>query len=72
MVPKSNKRLQPLAMVQPPPMNPAVQLALLLAKIGNNRAYTIINHEGNVWTLHFEGDPAPTVLIFDDEKPNVH
>ena len=57
-----------VVMVQPPPKSTAIQLALLLAKISNNRAYTIINHEGNVWTLHFEGDPAPTVLIFDDDQ----
>jgi hypothetical protein len=57
------------SMVQPPPIGPAVQLALLLQKIGNDRAYTVLSHEGNTWTLHFEGDHAPTVLLFDDDKP---
>ena len=74
-------REPPIAMVQPAPRVPSgkpdqplgttVQLAKLLQMIGNDRAYTVINHEGNVWTLMFEGDYAPTVLRFEGEKPEV-
>jgi hypothetical protein len=52
-----------------PTVGAAVQLALMLQHLGNNRAYTVISHEGNVFTVHFEGDYAPTVLIFEGEKP---
>jgi len=59
------------AMVQAPPLGPTVQLALLLQMIGNNRSYTVISHEGNVWTIHFEGDYDHTVIRFEGDKPEV-
>jgi hypothetical protein len=63
-----------IAMVQPKadqPMGTVVQLALLLQHMGNNRAYTVISHQGNVWMIMFEGDYAPTELIYEGEKSNV-
>jgi hypothetical protein len=59
------------AMVQAkpdPPLGTTVQLAMLLQMIGNDRAYTVLDHEGNVWTLHFEGDSVPSVLRFEGEE----
>ena len=60
-----------IAMVQMPPMSPAVELALLLAEIGNNRAYTVLSHEGKTWVIHFEGDTEFTRLVFKEDKPHV-
>lgn len=69
------------AMVQPAPTVPgtaahvpssaSVKLAMALQIIGNDRAYTVINIEGNIWTVHFEGDIEPKVITFEDEKPEM-
>jgi hypothetical protein len=58
-----------IAMVQPKPVGAdgirpdgkrpttdALDLIKILELMHNNRAYTVISHEGNTWVVHFEGD----------------
>jgi hypothetical protein len=61
------------AMVQPAPKVPgsAAKLAVALQIIGNDRAYTVISVKGNTWTVHFEGDSEPKIIVFEGEKPEV-
>lgn len=76
MSPKSNKGLQPLAMVKPIPRVPSgppvgarhvlPTLESILKKLGNNRAYTVISHKGSTWVVHFEGDAVPTTITADE------
>ena len=50
-------------MVQPKPANPdLLELLKLLELMGNNRAYTVINHDDNTWVVHFEGDTDHTII----------
>ncbi|OGN99035.1 MAG: hypothetical protein A2Z71_03325 [Chloroflexi bacterium RBG_13_50_21] len=51
--------------VKPPPVKARQVLPTLeqiLRRMGNNRAYTVINHKGNVWVVHFEGDVDHTTI----------
>jgi hypothetical protein len=65
---KSNKGLQPLAMVKPPPKKSSIEtqhaasLEEILQRLGNDRAYTVISHKGNSWVIHFEGDESPKTI----------
>ena len=50
-------------MVQPKPANPdLLELLKLLELMGNNRAYTVINHDYKKWVVHFEGDTDHTII----------
>jgi hypothetical protein len=49
----------------------AAKLAMALQIIGNDRAYTVISVKGNTWTVHFEGDSEPKIIVFEGEKPEV-
>ena len=69
MAKKSNKGLQPIAMVAPRPKGPAdavpsLDLATVLQQLGNNRAYTVISPVGsNSWIVHFEGDIKSSMIM---------
>ncbi len=49
----------------------SARLAVALAIIGNDRAYTVIKIDGNTWTVHFEGDTEHKVITFEGDKPEV-
>jgi len=49
----------------------SARLAVALKILGNDRAYTVISIKGNTWTVHFEGDTEPKVIVFEDDKPEV-
>ncbi len=54
-----------VAMVQPVPAKPAIKLDLVavLLKLGNDRAYTLLDDKPGYWLVHFEGDREPTKIL---------
>jgi len=71
MAKKTNKGLQPIAMVKPPPINllPTFTLEEILYLAGNDRAYTVISSHGHIWKVHFEGDYKPSLVNMEKGKP---
>ena len=74
MAKKSNKGLQPIAMVAPRPAGPPnaeLTLVQVLQLLGNDRSYTVISSHGHIWKVHFEGDLEPVTIRVVDGKPEI-
>jgi hypothetical protein len=63
------------AMVSPVPAKPAeispaepLRLQEILAGLGNDRPYFIIDHHHDTWTVFFQGDEKPKTITLKDGK----
>ncbi len=66
-----------MAMVQPVPDKPESfindfggpdKLAKVLTQLGNDRAYTVLESFSNGWSVFFEGDFQPSMVVFKVDK----
>ena len=63
------------AMVAPPPAKPAEKepaeprrLQEILAGLGNDRPYFIVDHFKDTWTVFFQGDEKPRTVSLKGDK----
>lgn len=58
-----------VAMVAPPPSK-FVDMTIeeILSWFGNDRPYHVLDHQGNSWKVHFEGDTEPKMINFVNGK----
>ena len=77
-------KTRPKAMVKPAPSGPSPakkqtarqtafagsdpSLAAVLSQLHNDRAYTILKAEHQLWIVHFEGDTKPSTVMLVDGK----
>ena len=77
-------KTRPKAMVKPAPVGPSPankqtarqtafagsdpSLAAVLQQLGNDRSYTILKAEHNLWIFHFEGDTKSSTGMLVDGK----
>ena len=45
-----------------------LSLAAVLQQLHNDRAYTILKAEHQLWVVHFEGDTKPSTVMLSDGK----